>query len=264
VTLVLAALGAAHRIGRAARRWPALARPSSASEDVFLLLCALAFYAPWLSSATPIFGGTKHWLPAYPFLALFAGAAFARALAAARSLLSAPLVRAVLPSLAATAVLAAPLAESLHALPFGLGAYVPLVGGAPGGASLGLQRGFWGYAATRAAPFLDRAVRPGGHVYLHDVLPESFRLLARDGRLRADLVGVATLDDADAALYQDEPHMRGQEFKIWDSFGTAAPSEIDGLDGVPMLLVYQRAGNSPSGIGPSPSGVGSPPSKPPE
>ena len=41
------------------------------------VICLLMQYAPWLlSTNTPIFGGTKHWLTAYPFLCLFAGVGF--------------------------------------------------------------------------------------------------------------------------------------------------------------------------------------------
>jgi hypothetical protein len=78
---------------------------------------------------------------------------------------------------------------------------------------------------------------------------------------------VLSPDEADVALYQDEPHMRGQEYQIWEALGTAAPVAVDGLDGVPMVLVYRRASSaekSPSAIEPSPSGVASPASKPPE
>ncbi|MGF2075737.1 hypothetical protein, partial [Enterococcus casseliflavus] len=55
---------------------------------VLLLGCLLAplviIALPW----TPIFGGTKHWFTAYPFLALFAGAGVDRALDRATAALS--------------------------------------------------------------------------------------------------------------------------------------------------------------------------------
>src|SRR5207302_3197932 len=43
------------------------------------LLLFLGFFVPiavFFLPKTPIFGGTKHWLPAYPFLAVFAGRGF--------------------------------------------------------------------------------------------------------------------------------------------------------------------------------------------
>ncbi|MEZ4307133.1 MAG: hypothetical protein R3F14_03700 [Polyangiaceae bacterium] len=43
-----------------------------------------AIYVAWLSTGTPIFGGTKHWMTAYPFVALFAGVGFDDVVRAAR------------------------------------------------------------------------------------------------------------------------------------------------------------------------------------
>ena len=51
------------------------------STPLLWLLCLSMCYAPWWSDATPIFGGTKHWITAYPFLCLFAGRGFSFAAA---------------------------------------------------------------------------------------------------------------------------------------------------------------------------------------
>ena len=74
ITLLLFVLG----LGEALRR--SFGQNSRAGRDTHLLwlVCWLVSYAPWLSSKTPIFGGTKHWLTAYPYLCLFAAVGFAR------------------------------------------------------------------------------------------------------------------------------------------------------------------------------------------
>ncbi len=64
ITLLLFGLGLAVSAWRRAR----------GSTTLLWLSCLLVCYAPWWSDATPIFGGTKHWLTAYPFLCLFARA----------------------------------------------------------------------------------------------------------------------------------------------------------------------------------------------
>ncbi|MFY0537773.1 hypothetical protein [Nannocystis pusilla] len=95
----------------------------------------------------PIFGGTKHWLTAYPFLALAAAFAYVtlwRALAPtgrARHLPAALLPLLLVPALWST----------LHGHPNNLSQYAPLAGGARGAADLGLLRGFWG---SSVLPFL--------------------------------------------------------------------------------------------------------------
>jgi hypothetical protein len=220
------------------------------STDLFWLLGLVVNYAAWTSTSTPIFGGTKHWMTAYPFLALFAGCGFAAvARALRRELLrhrrrftwARAAGRSALPvtALAGAAVIAAPAAETLHAHPWGLSAYTPLAGGAPGAATLGLNRSFWGYTTGSLVPELNRVVPKRGSVYIHDTAGPAWDMLAADGRLRRDIRGVWSVAGADYALYHHEKHMRGQEFQAWVAYGTVRPEIIGGLDGVPVILVYK-------------------------
>lgn len=196
-------------------------------------------YAPWLSSGTPIFGGTKHWMTAYPFLCLFAGLGFTKVVAALRAwkprLPSAPLVLA-----GAACVLIGPLVMTLHAHPFGLSAYTPLVGGAPGAASLGLNRTFWGYTTQSLAPFINQRAPKRGVVYVHDTALQSFAMFQEDGRLRGDLRGSLDISASDVALFHFEPHMSRVEQQIWVDYGRFAPDAIAAFDGVPIAWAYAR------------------------
>jgi 4-amino-4-deoxy-L-arabinose transferase-like glycosyltransferase len=226
------------------RIWPTLRgeTPSISPGSVELLwgLGVLINYAPWLSPGTPIFGGTKHWMTAYPFLMLLAGHGFDWLAAALGEAASQPWLRRAAPWLLGGASLAAPAAETFHAHPWGLSAYTPLVGGTPGAASLGLNRGFWGYSTGSVVDILNDRVPQGGSVYIHDTAWESWRMLQRDGRLRADIRGVGSPAVADAALYHHEQHMEGVEYQIWVALGTTTPAAVAGLDQVPIVLVYVR------------------------
>ncbi len=55
-----------------------------AQTSILWALGVFVNYAFWLRTSTPIFGGTKHWMTAYPFSALFAGSALDAAVAIAR------------------------------------------------------------------------------------------------------------------------------------------------------------------------------------
>ncbi|WP_437650722.1 ArnT family glycosyltransferase [Sorangium sp. So ce362] len=253
----------------AARALAARLRPPSHDPGGTALLWFLAIaavYGAWLSPSTPIFGGTKHWMTAYPFIALFAGAAFSAAVrrarvglralllarrgagapsgVAARGAQGAALARAargpLVPALLGAAVIAAPIAETLHAHPWALSSYTPLVGGAPGGASLGLNRSFWGYTTGAVVDYLNEHVPPRGTVYIHDTAGQAWDMLLRDGRLRKDIRGVGAVADADFALYHHEKHMLGQAYQAWVAFGTTSPDHVAGLDGVPVILVYRN------------------------
>ena len=231
VTLALAVVGA---VVGAARR-------GRSPGGVVLLwgLGVLVNYGPWLSSGTPIFGGTKHWLAAYPFLALFAGVGFDWAVRRIQEALPEGKRRWVGVA-AGAAVAAAPAVETLRAHPWGLSAYAPQVGGTPGAATLGLNRGFWGYTTGSVVEELNRRVPRGGAVFVHDTAWESWRMLQRDGRLRPDIRGVFSLEAADAALYHHEQHMAGVEYQIWVALGTTTPAVVKGLDQVPIVWVYFR------------------------
>ncbi len=236
--------GAAHR--------PML-EPATA---LFWALAMAVQYGAWLSSQTPIFGGTKHWMTAYPFLALFAGLGLSVAVRAARRLASRPgrasagwLERGAagvgLEAAFFASALAAPVAETAGGHPWGLSSYTPLVGGAAGAATLGLNRGFWGYTTGAVTGYLNETAPRRGTVYVHDTAGPAWDMLVRDGRLRRDLRGVWTIAGADFGLYHHEKHMSGQEYQNWVAFGTARPAHIAGLDGVPVIWVYRRPGLPP-------------------
>jgi len=237
VTLVLAALGLFETIRVHVRA----AEPSRLVDDGLWLVGIAVSYAPWWSSDTPIFGGTKHWLTAYPFLCLLAGRGFTVTLTALRALL--PDRRHGVP--AATVALGAtslvgPLVMALHAHPYGLSFYAPLVGGAPGAASLGLNRTFWGYTTGVLTPAINARAPQGAGVYVHDTALQSWELLRADGRVRPDLAGTLALHASKLALYHHEPHMRRVEFETWVLYGTVAPVAMAVYDGVPIAWLYER------------------------
>jgi hypothetical protein len=215
------------------------------SADLLWLVCLLVSYAPWLRDSTPIFGGTKHWITAYPFLSLLAGHGFAVAADRVLSLVASikrswaersPFVRAGL----ALACLSGPLVMTLHSHPWGLTFYTPLVGGAPGAASLGLNRTFWGYTTGALTEELNaRADRPAS-VYVHDTALQSWEMLVRDGRIDPKLRGSLAIHGSRLALYHHEPHMRRVEYEIWVDYGTRAPVAMGVYDGVPVTWLYER------------------------
>ncbi len=223
-----------------------------ASPTVWLWFMAMGVqYAAWLSPTTPIFGGTKHWMTAYPFLVLFAGVGLVAAVRAARRFWftrrqGIPAWRQRLGRGSALewgfagAVLVAPVVETAHIHPWGLSSYSPLVGGAAGGATLGFNRGFWGYTTGSVAGYLNTTAPRRAGVYLHDTAGSSWDMLIRDGRIRRDIRGVWTVAGADFGLYHHEKHMSGVEYQNWVAFDTTAPDHLAGLDGVPVIWVYRH------------------------
>ena len=224
------------------RTQPSLGAARENSDFLLWVICLLVFYAPWLSSDTPIFGGTKHWFTAYPFMALIA----------ARGFESIRLVFArVFEGLARhrrNAVWASALGTALPCLPglvavcdmgpWGLSAYMPIVGGASGAATLGLNRTFWGYTTLALAPELN--ARAPARVFLHDMTLQAWNMHVRDGALEKGLYGTNSVVDSDMALYHHEPHMGRVEYQIWAAYGTSTPTAIGTYEGVPVVWLYER------------------------
>ena len=222
------------------REAPLLARIPEESTALLWVLCLLMCYAPWWSDQTPIFGGTKHWITAYPFLCLLAGRGFAVAAEQIRRLLPWERASELTPHLLAACVLVGPFAMTLHSEPWGLTFYTPLVGGAPGAATLGLNRTFWGYTTGALQDFLNARAPKNATVYVHDTALQSWEMMHEDGRVRDDLRGSLAISSSNVALYQHEQHMHRVEYEVWADYGHAAPAAVGTYDGVPVVWLYLR------------------------
>jgi 4-amino-4-deoxy-L-arabinose transferase-like glycosyltransferase len=226
------------------------ARADGGAPDLLWILGIGVCYGAWLLPKTPIFGGTKHWMTAYPFLALFAGAGFSLLVRLLRAELRRARITSVRrfsrgPVAAAglfSILLAGPIVETFRSHPWGLSSYVPLVGGAKGAATLGLNRAFWGYTTGAVVDYLNREVPKRGAVYIHDTAWPSWEMLLRDGRLRKDIRAAGSTHEADFALYHHEQHMQGQEYQAWVAYGTVRPDHVAGPDGVPVIWIYRKKG----------------------
>lgn len=216
-------------------------RPYPATEStVEPLLYVILGLFPLLLIAwptVPIFGGTKHWLTAYPFMALLAAFAWGRLWLRARGLLSPwPRLVRVAPTIVLITVLIPGAWSTIHGHPFNLSQYSPLAGGARGAAQLGLQRGFWGYALAPLLAEGDTLAR--GPVYVHDVHRLALDQYRREGRW-PDWSPVNP-SRASAGLLFPELHMLSDEIELWEQLDTNTPAALLTLDDVPVVLLYRR------------------------
>jgi hypothetical protein len=211
--------------------------------DLLLALSFAAAIGPFFLSKTPIFGGTKHWMPAYPVLALFAGRGFDRLVVAMQRAL--PDLdagkRLAAETLLFASVTLAPLAITAHSHPFGLSSYVPFVGGTAGGADLGLNRQFWGFTAqSAAAEYLNPRAPRGATVFIHDTTGDAWGRMQDEGRVRGDLRAVGSPGEAMFSLVEHELHMNEVDYSVWVADGTDAPAYIVEHDGVPIVSIYKK------------------------
>lgn len=197
--------------------------------------------APWLSRNTPIFGGTKHWFPAYPFLALFAGVAFTKVAALLEELLRDRVRReSVVTAVLGALVVLPSITQSAHSHPFGLSSYTPIAGGAPGAADMGLNRQFWGFTTGSLTEWFNRQPEQNAGVYIHDTTPRAFEMLQRDGRLRRDMHPVWQVGEGVFAIVHHELHMNEVDYQIWTAYDSPATAYVVVHDGVPIVSVYRN------------------------
>lgn len=220
-----------------------LARQSTMS---FWLMCIGVCYAPWLFASTPIFGGTKHWMTAYPYFGLFAGYAFVGICRGLGDVIEAAGVvldrgkRLASVTALAAGCLIGPLVMTIQSHPWGLAAYTPVVGGAAGAATLGLNRSFWGYSTGAIQEEINAKSTPGSRVFIHDTAMQSWHMMVLDKRLRKDLRPQLGVAESDLAIYHHEQHMAKVEYMIWAEYGTTKPSHVGTYDGVPVVWLYER------------------------
>ncbi len=237
-TLVLAASGAT----LALRAWWKSSTLQAADDRGLGFLWTLnAIYPLAILTIThaPIFGATKHWHAAIPFIALFAGYAVSQLADA----LSQSNWMALALGLAVTAPAAA---QTWVSHPYGLSDYNALAGGPAGGADLGMNRQFWGYATRGVLPWIDAHAAPRARFIgtIPNQIAAQYSLYAAGLYARRDLLNTQLEEPgvraSNIALVIHEKHFNKYEYWIWDFYDTIQPQLVLDLDGVPLVTVYQR------------------------
>lgn len=222
------------------------------SPALLLFLSAGVAMGPFLLRTTPIFGAEKHWAPAIPSLCVFAGLGLlwsarlaTEALHKFRPAWPEKLLRRGLLTLVITSVVGAAWIETRHAHPYSLSHYSALAGGAQGGASLGMNRQFWGYSARGVLPFVNQFAKAGEQipVYTHDASPAWGRYVGL-GLLRQGMPNagheVSGIRKSKIAFVVHERHFNRHDFLVWDAYKKVQPSFVLLYDGVPLVSVYVR------------------------
>lgn len=209
------------------------------------LLFPLALIA---QPSTPVFGGTKHWMPAMPYLSMLAGAGVAFALAQAQAwwqdarAQAMPRAAQALVGAALAAAIVGPAAlETAHNHPFGTSYYNEVIGGTRGAADRHMMRQFWGYASRQSLAWLNANAPKNATVYTHNMTGWAWQDYRKQGLIRKDL-RPAPLERADIALYHHQKAFHYIRHELWDFMQTRAPVHLVTLDGVPLVSVYARRG----------------------
>jgi hypothetical protein len=216
------------------------------APGAFLFVQILGPMAVLALPSTPIFGGIKHFMPALPYLAVLAGvglAWLARQLAAALPAARAQL-RTLGPAALAVLVCLPALAETRRSHPDGLAHYNLLAGGFAGGASLGMNRQFWGYSVLPMLPMIDAARSDNSAMYWHDVIGDALSMYKRERRLSLEVGNTGFGEDgirhSRMGILFYEKHWAIYEGWFWTEYGTTRPAYVRAREGVPLVTLYER------------------------
>ena len=206
--------------------------------DVLWLGCMVAPLLAVALPSSPIFGGTKHWVAAYPFIALFAG--WGLLAITERAELQVWMGRRW-PSWALAVLCLLPSAvETAHSHPFGLSHYTPVAGGVPGAADLGMNRQFWGFTTGSLANWITVKLPDGGSVWTCDTTAGAWAMMQRDGLIPANVRAASSIGAADLALVHHEAHFGEVDYQAWVAYGSTQPIFVLRYDGVPIISVYEN------------------------
>lgn len=206
---------------------------------------ALGVLVPFLIIAmpsTPIFGGIKHWTPAMPFLAIFAGVGVVAAGKGLAEVLRAYAGRDVaVPVIVAlaTLVLAPAILSTAHSHPNGTAHYNALIGGTRGAADAKMMRQFWGYAGGDATEFVTERLGGKGSVFWQNTTWDAWDMYTRDGKL-PKTIRYGRLETSHYGMIHHQMAFRPLEMKVWEAYGTRNPEFVSYHDGVPVLRVYRN------------------------
>ena len=242
VSLVVLALAGAGLVSRRSELRPPwrLGRGDSTTRRTDLLWfgCLAAPLLVIALPSSPIFGGTKHWLTAYPFLALFAG--WGLLAVSERAELGPWMGRRWAPVAFAVLCLLPGVVQTRHSHPFGLSHYMPVAGGVPGAADLGMNRQFWGFTTGSLTEWLVAELPDGGSVWLCDTTAGAWAMLQADGVVPRNIRAARSMSEADFALVHHERHFAEVDYQAWVAYGTSKPAHVLVYDGVPIVSVYEN------------------------
>ncbi len=215
-------------------------RPDTDGRGVGLLLLMNAIFPIALISmpSTPIFGGTKHWMPAMPFLAMMAGVGVAYAASCISKGSDTWRPRATV--LLGAAVVFAAMIQTGHIHPFGTSYYNEAIGSVRGAADAGMMRQFWGYSSRQALPWLNENAPERATVFTHNTTSFAWGTYRREELVRKDL-RATSMEGSQFALFEHQKAFQYNLIDLWDVYETRTPAYVVDVDGVPILSVYKRS-----------------------
>lgn len=214
----------------------------SASAALLLILQAAFPFLLIALPSSPIFGGTKHWMNAIPFLCILAAWALeegiTRLIHGVQQITPRQWTGVAVFLSVATCIPGLLITARSH--PYGLASYNELIGFARGAANVGMQRTFWGYESRLALPEINRRTERNGRIHFGDTNHDDWRFYRRDRLLREDIEWSPRVKGAAVASVQPQGEFKDQWMDVLNEWRLFGPDHVLHIEGVPLLTLTFR------------------------
>jgi hypothetical protein len=224
----------------------AVEREGSGSPALLLLLNVAFPFALIALPFSPIFGGTKHWMNALPFLCILGAWAIEEGLRRLavyreeRALQNSWFYRYGIVIFLGLGIILPGVLISSRVHPYGLASYNGLVGYARGAANVGFQRTFWGYEPRLHLPFVNANAPKNGRIHFGDTNLDDFKMYRRDGLLRKDLRYSGRVSGSNIASVQPQGEFKEQWIQVLNKWGVNGPDAVVHVEGVPLVTITMK------------------------
>jgi hypothetical protein len=117
---------------------------------------------------------------------------------------------------------------------------MPVAGGVPGAADLGMNRQFWGFTTGSLAQWIGSKLPDGGSVWICDTTAGAWAMLQRDGSIPSNVRAASSMSSADLVLVHHEAHFNEVDYQAWVAYQSVRPVFVLRYDGVPIISVYEN------------------------
>ena len=212
------------------------------------LLVLLGAVTPLLIIAnpkTPVYGGTKHFMAALPFLAIGGALVLKQTATILAGVLRSEKAVAPVFSVLLTIALVPGVLGIANAHPQCLSYYNELMGGTNAAEEVGMQRTFWAVSTRGVLDELNRIAPERAKVYYNNTPWDSLNAYRQDGLLRKDLRRTDKMDDADFFVLNNWRVHYDWIYEMRESLGTPYALYAVTVNGLPLCELYSNAKKHP-------------------
>ena len=210
-------------------------------DQFFIIMNIVIPYLIIANPKTPIYGGTKHYMTAMPYVAIVCTICLKWIVdRLSLSLNLKGIQKTVMGFVLAVAIIVPGLLGIKHTHPYTLSYYNEIMGGSIAAPEVGMQRTFWAQSTTGILEHLNKVVPKNGSVFWNNTPWNSFMAYQKDGLLRKDIRQSRNDRSADFAVMNHWKFYTDGIYRIRDIYEAKWSETASHIDGMPLTEIIQN------------------------